>query len=125
VAERVQFVLNDRGRVGLAETLGPAVEKVEGTVVRVSEAGYDISVVGVTHIGGESARWNGEQVTLGTDHVTAFAVRRYQRSRTVLLAAGVTVGLLLFIFGRSLLGAGTEEPAPTPEPPPSLRLQVP
>jgi hypothetical protein len=125
VAERVQFVMTDQGRVGLAGKLGPAVEKVEGTVLRVTEEGYDISVVGVRHIGGESARWNGEQVTLGKDHVAAFAVRRYQRSRTVLLAAGVTLGVLLFIFGQSLLGAGTEEPAPAPEPPPSLRPQVP
>lgn len=122
VAERVQFLLNDRGRVSLAPKLGSAVEKVEGTVVQVTEQAYDVSVSRVTHIGGESAIWNGERVSVGREHVSGYSIRRYQRTRTMLLAGGVTLGVLVFIFGRSLLiGAGTEEPTPTPDPgPPSL-----
>ena len=122
VAERVQFILNDQGRVNLAPKLGSAVERVEGTVVRVSEQGYEVSVISVTHMGGESAIWNGERVTVGKDFVSAYSIRRYHRTRTLLLAGGITVGILLFILGRSLLiGAGTEEPTPTPDPgPPSL-----
>lgn len=123
VAERVEFVLNDQGRVGLASKLGPAVDKVEGQVLQVSENAYDISVIGITQVGGRTATWNGERVSLGRDLVTGYSIRRLNRTRTTLLAGGVTVGMLAFIFGRSLfLGGGGEEPPPTTEPgPPSLR----
>jgi len=121
VAERVLFVLNDQGRVGLSSKLGPAVDKVEGTVLQVSENAYDISVTGITQVGGGSAMWNGERVSVGKDLVASYAVRRLNRTRTALLAGGVTVGAVLLIFGRSrLLGGGGVEPSPIPEPgPPS------
>ena len=126
VAERVQFVLNYQGRVSLANKLGPAVDKVEGTVVQVSEDAYDISVIGITQVGGSSALWNGERVSVAKDLVSTYAIRRLNRARTTLLVGGVTVAALAFILGRSLLlGGGGVEPTPTPEPGPPSAVRVP
>ena len=125
VAERVEFVLNDQGRVALASKLGPAVERVEGQVLEVSENAYDISVIGIRQIGGSSATWNGERVSVGKDLVTGYSIRRLNRTRTTLVAGGVTVGVLALIFGRSLLfgGGGVEDVPPTePGPPSVIRL---
>ena len=125
VAERVQFVLNDQGRVSLANKLGPAVDKVEGTVLQVNENAYEISVIGITQVGGSSALWNGEQVSVAKDLVSSYAIRRLNRARTTLLVGGVTVGVLAFILGRTLLlgGGGTEAtPPPEPGPPSAIRL---
>lgn len=123
VAERVQLALNDQGRVQLADKLGPAVDKVEGTVVQVSENAYDISVIGITQVGGASALWNGERISVQKDLVSSYAIRRLNRGRTTLLVGGVTAGVLAFILGRNLLlnGGGTEPGTITEPGPPSLR----
>ncbi|MEA3244745.1 MAG: hypothetical protein U9Q74_01185 [Gemmatimonadota bacterium] len=123
VAERVQFTLNDQGRLALAGKLGPAVDKVEGSVLQVGSDAYDLSVSGIVQIGGNRSLWNGERVSVQRDYVSGFAVKHLSRTRTALLVGGITAGMLAFIFGRDLLlGGGGVEPSPTTEPGPlSLR----
>jgi hypothetical protein len=115
VAERVQFVLNDQGRVALSNKLGPAVEKAEGQVVAVDGSSFDINVFRVGQIGGGSVMWNGERVSISRDQVLGYQVRRLDKGRTALVAASVTVGLLLVFFGKSLFipGGGVEDPPST------------
>ncbi|HVZ48932.1 MAG TPA: hypothetical protein VG916_09125 [Gemmatimonadaceae bacterium] len=112
VAERVVLTLNDQGRVGLASKLGPAVDKVEGAVQQANADAMDLKVIRVTQIGGSSSLWNGERVSVQKDFIAGYAIRRLSRTRTALLVGGVTVGMLAFIFGKSLLlgGGGVELP---------------
>ena len=123
VAERVEFVLNDEGRVALANRLGPQVLKVEGQVLSVNADGYDIGVIGVTEIGGGTATWNGERVSVRKVLVTGYSIRRLSRKRTTFLVGGVTIGMLAFIFGKSLLfgGGAVDGPGGDPGPPSAIR----
>jgi hypothetical protein len=108
-AQRVVLSLNDQGRAALSQQLGTAVDKIEGEVLSENSDGYTVSVFHVTQMNGNSATWNGEHVTLAKSQVSGFQLRRLNRTRTVLLAAGVTVGVVALFFGRSLLGFGSSD----------------
>lgn len=123
MAERVQFVLNDQGRVALAAKLGPSVDKVEGIVEQTGDQTYGISVIRVTQIDGSKSLWTGERVDVRQEYVAGYSTRRLSRSRTALLVGGITVGIVTFIVGKSLLlgGGGVEPSDPGPPGPASLK----
>ena len=124
-AQRVELVLNDRGRAAVADKLGAAVDKIEGTVVGEDANSYTMSVFHVSTLSGPGSTWTGQQVAIAKDGTTGFQVRRLNKSRTALLAGGVVVGLV-GIFAKSLnLGGPGAEPSPTDTPGPQKQLRPP
>jgi len=123
---RVELVLNDQGRAALSERLGPMVEKVEGQLLSQQADAYTISVVRVNQINGNSALWNGEQVTVLKAHTIGFQVRRLNKVRTVSLAVAVTAAAVVLFFGKALTGGGTDDKTPPPDGgQPSLQKRIP
>ena len=116
---RVEFLLNDQGRAALSQKLGPAVQKIEGELVDAKDSLYMVSVFRVTGFDGNSAAWTGERVALGKDHVDGYQVRRLNKTRSALVAVGVVAAVVSFFVGRSLLGGGSEQKPPGPDPQPS------
>ena len=123
---RVELVLNDQGRAALSERLGTMVEKVEGQLLSQQADAYTISVVRVSQINGNSALWNGEQVTVLKAHTVGFQVRQLNKMRTVSLAVAVTAAAVVLFFGKALVGGGTDDKTPPPDPgQPSLQKRIP
>lgn len=100
------FDVNDRGRVGVADSLGPGVTRVEGFLAGRTDSLYVIHVTDVASIRGPSARWNGEMVSLRPEYISGITERRLSKARTALLAGGVTAAVVAFIASRDLLGIG-------------------
>jgi hypothetical protein len=114
---QVAFDLNDRGRVGVEELLGPSVARVEGAVVRGSESEYVLAVREVRTLDGNSSKWAGEQVVLRREFVRDGYERRFSRGRTWAAVGGSVLAIGAFILSRSLGGTGAEDPDTKPKPP--------
>jgi hypothetical protein len=122
---RVELVLNDAGRAAMADKLGAAVDKVEGTVVGEDAGSYTMSVFHVSTLTGPGSTFTGQQVVIAKDGTTGFQVRRLNKTRTALLAGGVVVGLV-GIFAKSLNLGGSASEAPTTElPGPQKQIRPP
>jgi len=101
--------LNDRGRVGLGESVGPAATTVEGTLQSLTDSAYMIRVASVGYVNGQSNKWNGEPLTIQKEFLKDVSERRFSRSRSFLAAAIITAGVVAFAVTRSLLGAGNSD----------------
>jgi hypothetical protein len=102
------LVLNDQGRVGAGDQVGPAVARVEGTLVAATDTGYVVQVAAVEGISGARQRWGGELVTLRSDHVGNVLERRFATGRTIAAVVGFGGALVALIATRGLgvLGGG-------------------
>jgi hypothetical protein len=110
-SERLELVLNDKGRAALGDRLGPGVAKVEGMVVKQDSASYTMSVFHVTQIDGSSSTWTGQEVAIGTDGTIGFQMRRLNKTRTTLLTGGIVVGVVaIFAKSLNLLGGSADNP---------------
>ena len=110
---RVELVLNDQGRAALVERLGPMIEKVEGQMLSQGPDSYTVSVVRVSQLNGNSASWNGEQVTVRKEYTVGYQVRQLSTVRSVGLAA-VFVAAVVLVFKKALIGGGVDDKsAPT------------
>lgn len=119
---RVAVYLNDQGRAALSRTVGPAIERIEGTLTEQGTEGYSISVQHLYFLQGGVQVWNGEAVRLGRDQVQSFSERRFSRGRSIALGA-VGVGSVAFMLSRGLLGFGLgEEPTVPSDTGVTLRL---
>ena len=108
----VVLQVNDRGRLALAESMGPSVGEIEGVLTARSDSAYVVNVASVAYLNGNRTKWSGESVTVRADLVNRAAERRLSRSRTT-LAVLVGVGAALaFIVTRSIFGSGTPEGEP-------------
>ncbi len=105
---RVLLELNDQGRVGLGDSIGPSSQVVEGTVVSLSDSAYGVKVVRVGYLNGQSNQWNGEPLMVSKAFVGTARERRFSPSRTWLTAGGVAAAAVAFIASRGLLGFGSE-----------------
>src|SRR5687768_1914904 len=110
--DRLDLELNDRGRVGLGENIGPAATSVEGMLQSQTDSAYNIRVASVVYVNGQSNKWNGEPLTVQKDFVKDVSERRFSRGRSFLAAGIVTAGVLAFAMSRSLLGAGNTDRDP-------------
>lgn len=114
---RLLLELNDRGRVGLGNSIGPTGGIVEGTLQSSSDSAYSLLVRRVQYLNGQSNVWNGEPLTVPKDFVGTARQRTLSPSRTWLSAGAITLAAAVFISSRHLLGFGTEPGGPKQGPP--------
>ena len=103
----IAATLNDRGRVDLAQQLGPEVWQVEGSLTGADDSTVTISMLRTTTLEHADMRWAGEVVTIRRDYFRSMMGRRFSPGRTVVLAGTATAGVVAFLATRSLLGFGT------------------
>lgn len=103
---RVAYTVTDRGRVALADQVGPGVTRVEGTVLQNTGSEYVVAMSRVRTIDGSISRWAGERVTVGKDHVANSYERRFSKQRTAVAIAATVVGVTAFIITRNLIANG-------------------
>jgi hypothetical protein len=106
---QLDMELNDQGRVGLGESVGPAATTVEGTLQSLTDSAYMIRVASVGYVNGQSNKWNGEPLAIQKVFVKDVSERRFSRSRSFLAAAIFTAGVVAFAVTRNLLGAGNSD----------------
>ena len=119
VGETVAFEITDRGRVGLGDRLGSGVREIQGQLVRPDGDELIINVFRVIQLNGTSSQWSGETVRLDRDYVGRVKARELSKSRTWLLAAGVTATVVWVITSRTLSGLFNDEEPPIEPPPPT------
>jgi hypothetical protein len=105
---RLLLELNDRGRVGLGDSIGPSAQVVEGLVASNSDSAYTLRVVRVGYLNGQSNNWNGEPLFISREFVGIAKERTFSRSRSWLTVGGVSLAAVAFISSRGLLGFGSE-----------------
>jgi len=103
---RVSLALTDQGRVGVAPVMGAGLDRIEGTLVRVTDSSYVVQVASVTDVRGAVTKWVGETVTIERAWVANASERRFSRSRTYFAAGGFTAAVAAFIASRGLFGRG-------------------
>ena len=99
--------LNDNGRVALGPSIGPAATRIEGLLDSRTDSAYVVKVSSVVYMNGSNNRWTNEPLTIRSDLVRELRERKFSRSRSMLLAAGIVGGTVAFIASRGLLGFGT------------------
>src|SRR3979409_2307951 len=97
---RLLLELNDRGRVGLGDSIGPSGQVVEGTVASNSDSAYSLRVMRVGYLNGQSNTWNGEPLRVSREWVGNATERRFSKSRTWLSASAVSLAAVAFIASR-------------------------
>lgn len=105
--QRYTFELTDRGRVDLADRLGPSVESVEGTLVETADGSYQLRVFSVKSIGAPASHWSGERVAIPESGVARTFNRRLDKGRTTIAVAVAVVSIGTFIATRGLFGFGS------------------
>jgi hypothetical protein len=113
----VLLELNDRGRVGMGESVGTAARAIEGTLRTDPDSVYALTVESVLYLNGQTNRWTGEAVNVQKDFVGTLRERHFSRSRTFLTAAGIVGGAIALIATRGLLGGGNTDRDPSPPEP--------
>ena len=105
----VRLVLNDKGRVAVADKLGSAVDKVEGMITAQNSDTYTLAVSEVFQLGGTSSKWNGEPVTIAKDWTDGYQIHRYNQTRTVVLAVALVAATVAFLLSVKLIGGGPDQ----------------
>lgn len=114
---RVAGQLTSRATADLEGSLGPDVERVEGTLNRVSGDSVEVRVQRTLNRRGEWTTWGGEPVAFSANDFATVGQRRFSRGRTA-LAVGALAALVVLGFNFDLLGwAGSgrsTDPRPIP-----------
>ena len=122
VGDVVAFTITDQGRVALFERLGPGVATIEGRVVGTEDNNYLVSVARVEQVNGTASRWSGEVMRLDRGFIDHFRRRELSKTRTWLLAGGVTAAVTALIATKGLTAIfGGDDPAPPPTEPPQQK----
>ena len=104
----VTIDISDRGRVALANQLGPGARRVHGRILQAGDTAYVLGLSAVEYLGAASvAKWSGEVVSVSRDFVTDVRERRLSRSRSW-LAAGLVVVLAAAVSTIAIIGFGSE-----------------
>ncbi len=117
-AQRIDVLLNERGRSDLVNRLGPDVHSLEGTLVSRTDSAMTVRVLEVTYLNRTTNQWSGEELVIGESQVRDVRAKRLSKLRTG-IAVGLTAGAgLIFILTRSItVGGGGDQPgSPTPPP---------
>lgn len=100
--------VNDRGRVELVDRIGQSVERIQGELQSVTDSGYVLRVQSVRYLNGQLNQWSGEEFTMPTAYVSRARQQEFSKSRTFLLAAGLTAALVAVLAQLDLVGGGGE-----------------
>lgn len=100
------FDLNDAGRVGLGEALGPELARVEGALLAQRDDHYVIAMRSVRRLDGRVQVWSGERVEIKKEHIRGSFERRFSRGRTIALGVVGVGGLAALVIGTDLLPGG-------------------
>jgi hypothetical protein len=114
VGTRVAVELNDQGRADLRGVIGPAISRLEGSLLHNSDTAFVLNVMETRGLSGQLNRWSGETVSLRREYVQQVTERRFSRSRTTVAALVSAAGVLAFIITRNLLGFGGEDVSNVP-----------
>jgi hypothetical protein len=104
---QLRLELNDRGRVGLGDSIGPAARTIEGATIVGSDSAYTLRVSKVGYLNGQSNNWTGEPLVVSKGFVINATEQKFSKSRTWLTATGLTAAVVAFISSRGLLGFGS------------------
>ena len=108
---RVVLELNDQGRAGMGEAIGPSATRIEGVVQPASDSAvYPLRVFGVDYLNGQTNKWNGEPLVVSRNFVSVVKQRQFSKSRSFLLAAAAGGTVLAFILTRAIIGHGSPDP---------------
>lgn len=116
-AQRIDVLLNDRGRSELVNRLGPDVLSLEGTLVSRTDSALTVRVLEVTYVNRSVNQWSGEELVIGDSQVRDVRAKRLSKLRTG-IATGLAAGAgLIFILTRSINVGGGGEQTQNPTPP--------
>ncbi len=118
VGAKVVLVLNDRGRAALADSIGPAVDEVEGTLRSTGDSVYQLDVRAVRYLKTAEQQWSGEHLSIPGVFVSQGSERRLDRKRSWLAGLAATTALAVAILGVKLIG-GSSPQGEGPDLPPS------
>jgi hypothetical protein len=104
---RVSAELTDEGARELSGNIGPAVEHIEGQVLRVDSATIELAVLQVEGIRGWQSDWNGERVAIPRKAVAGLQQRRFSLGGTGFVGGLVAGGV--YALYRLLGGPGIFE----------------
>ena len=90
----VRAELGDQGTADLARWIGPRSEYVGGRLESVSDTALTLSVTQVVRRNGVTEPWQGESITVPRSYLTSVSERRFDRTRTLLLGAGIVAAFL-------------------------------
>lgn len=107
---QVSAGVTDRGRVGLAEIVGPGALRINGRVLSSSDTALVLDVTRVQFIDvGVPVSWEGEPVALNRDFLSDVRERTFSRSRTWITVGVAALGLVL-ASTLALTGFGSDDP---------------
>lgn len=121
--QEVGVVLNDQGRQLVGDKLGELVERVDGTLLSVSETVITLSVSRTQSLRGTESIWAGEQVEIQRAGIRGFRERQHAKGRTAFLTIGILIGVAALISGLSLAVGGNGSPDGGPGCPPDCNQQ--
>jgi len=107
VTERVSLTINDRGRVLLADKIGPILDRVEGRMISIDSTNVVLSVTRVINLRGVASNWVGEEVTVPREGILGFQPRPFSKRKTVFLVGAIVGGILAFALSLSLAVSGS------------------
>jgi hypothetical protein len=91
----VSAAVTDRGRVELAERIGPGVRRIGGSVVAATDTSIALSVNTIQYLDlGVPLKWSGERVQLSRGLLTDVRERKLAKTRTFVMVGLVTAGLI-------------------------------
>lgn len=115
--DRVAIVVNDRGRVLLADRVGPLVEQIEGRIDKRENGSITMAVYRVKDVRGDYSSWTGEPVQIPDEAVLGYRPRKISKFKTALFI-GAVAGLIVATLRTSfdIFGLPPSERAPTDPP---------
>ena len=114
---KLSLVLNDEGRSQAARQVGPYTMRVEGELLKATDADYVLAVTDVVDIRGARSRWTGETVPLSRTFVMSTDEKRFSRSKTFVLVAALTTGFVALVKSFNIFGFGGPNGEGTPPDP--------
>ena len=107
---KVAFDITDAGRVALGSTMVPEIDRIEGRVLSAQDSSYLVAVSTVRLLRGSVQVWSGEQVRVNPQHVSNSYIKRFDRTRSVLLGVAIVGGAAAILVTRSIIGSGNDDP---------------
>ena len=116
---RVMAQLTREGSAQMAPWIGAGASAVEGIVLDVQPAEWQLSVLRVEQVVGTDVVWNREAVRFPASALATVSERRFEKQRSYLAAGLITVGLVVLgrVFANSVFSGsdGSGQPPPPPQ----------